>query len=108
MCRNYLGKGIETEEGKEFTIEVMNFMRTVIADFQEETNELFNLEYTPAESAAYRLAKCDRHRYGSQILQAGNTNKYYTNSTHLPVGIEWNYKKIYEHQSDLLSLATGG
>ena len=108
MCRNYLDKGIETTEGRDFTIEIVNFMKEQIADFQEETGELFNLEYTPAESAAYRMAKCDRHRYGSQIAQAGINNKYYTNSTHLPVNIEWTYKQVYEHQNGLLDLATGG
>lgn len=108
MCLNYLDKGIETEEGRNFTIEVMNFMKETIKDFQEETDELFNFEYTPAESAAYRLAKCDRARYGSEIAQAGQVHKYYTNSTHLPVGIQWSYKKIYEHQNGLLDLATGG
>lgn len=108
MCKNYLDKGIETTEGRDFTIEVVNFMKEQIADFQEETGELFNLEYTPAESAAYRMAKCDRHRYGSQIAQAGINNKYYTNSTHLPVNIDWTYKQIYEHQNGLLDLATGG
>ena len=108
MCLNYLDKGIETSEGKDFTIKVLEFMKKEISDFQEESGELFNLEFTPAESAAYRMALCDIKRYGTEIKQAGNNHKYYTNSTHLPVGIDWTYKQIYEHQNGLLNLATGG
>ena len=33
---------------------------------------------------------------------------YFTNSTHLPVGIELSYADIYAHQNGLLSSATGG
>jgi anaerobic ribonucleoside-triphosphate reductase len=107
MCLNALGVGIETPEGREFMIEVLHFMRAVLADFQEQSGCLFNLEYTPAESAAYRLALKDKQRYPN-IITAGTSEPYYTNSTHLPVGIPWSYQKIYEHQHGLLSLATGG
>lgn len=107
MCLNYLGEGIETENGRNFTIEVMNFMRDKLADFQEETGELFNLEFSPAEGASYRLAKKSKERYPN-IITAGKDEVYFTNSVHLPVGIEWSYKDIYTHQNELLSLATGG
>lgn len=107
MCLNYLGKGIETSEGRNLIIEVIHFMRGVLADYQEKSDYLFNLEYTPAESAAYRLALKDKKRY-PDIITAGKDEPYYTNSTHLPVGLNWSYKKIYEHQHGLLSLATGG
>jgi anaerobic ribonucleoside-triphosphate reductase len=107
MCRNALGVGIESEQGRDFAIEVLNFMRGVLSDFQEKSGFLFNLEYTPAESAAYRLALKDKQRY-PEIITAGECEPYYTNSTHLPVGLNWSYQKIYEHQHGLLSLATGG
>jgi ribonucleoside-triphosphate reductase len=107
MCLNYIGKGIESEEGRDFMVEVLHFMRGVLSDYQEKSGHLFNLEYTPAESAAYRLALKDVQRYPT-IATAGNDEPYYTNSTHLPVDINWSYQKIYEHQHGLLSLATGG
>lgn len=107
MCLNYLGEGIETENGRNFTIEVMNFMRDKLADFQEETGELFNFEFVPAEGSSYRLAKKSKERYPN-LITAGKDEVYFTNSVHLPVGIEWSYKDIYTHQNGLLSLATGG
>jgi len=108
MCLNFLGKGIETKEGRDFTLEVLHFMREKIQDLQVKyPNTMFNLEYTPAESTSYRLALKDKKRY-PDIITAGKNEPYYTNSVHLPVGIKWSFKKIYEHQNGLLSLATGG
>lgn len=107
MALNFLGKGIETAEGRQLTVDVLHFMRNLLADFQERSGRLFNLEFTPAESAAYRLALKDRKRYES-IICSGEEEPYYTNSVHLPVDINWSYKQIYEHQHGLLSLATGG
>jgi len=107
MCLNYLGKGIDTQEGRDFTLEVLNFMKDKLSDFQEETGELFNLEATPAEGATYRLAKKSKERYPN-IITAGKNEVYFTNSVHLPVGIEWSYNDIYKHQHGLLSAFTGG
>ena len=62
-------------------------MRERLSDYQEEyEGELFNLEATPAESTAYRLAKHDRKRW-PDIRTAGKEGDtpYYTNSSHLPV-----------------------
>jgi len=108
FCLNYLGKGIETNEGRDFIIETIHIMRNELSKFQEETGLLFNLEYTPAESTCFRLALKDKKRY-PDIIQAGrDEHPYYTNSTHLPVGIDWPLSKILNHQNGLLSLATGG
>jgi ribonucleoside-triphosphate reductase len=107
MCVNFLGSGIETKVGKDFTIKVIHFMRDILSEFQEKSGLLFNLEYTPAESTSYRLAMKDKKRY-SNIFTSGEREPYYTNSTHLPVGLDLSFKEIYEHQNGLLSLATGG
>lgn len=106
-CLNFLGVGIDNPHGKQFMLEVLNLIRQKISYFQEVSGLLLNLEFTPAESAAYRLAAKDRNRY-PDIITSGVISPYYTNSVHLPVGIQWSYKQIYEHQHGLLSLATGG
>lgn len=108
MCLNFLGKGIETKEGRDFSLEVVNFMRDVLLEFQEKSGLMFNLEYTPAESTAYRFALKDIKRYEGIATAGIKDVPYYTNSMNLPVGLDWNYKEIYEHQNGLLSLATGG
>ena len=48
-CLNFLGVSIATEEGSAFSRKVMTFMREVMAEFQEETGNIYNLEATPAE-----------------------------------------------------------
>ena len=44
-------------------------MRKRLADYQETTGELFNLEATPAESTSYRLAKHDVKNFPGLLLQ---------------------------------------
>lgn len=108
LCLNYLGKGIDCDEGRELMIRILHRMRERLSDFQQESGHLFNLEFTPAESAAYRLAMKDKARYPDIITAGTEEAPYYTNSVHLPVSLDWNYDKIYKHQNGLLSLATGG
>ena len=83
----WLGKDMSDERTQRFTKEVLLHMRERLSDYQEKyEGELFNLEATPAESTAYRLAKHDRKRW-PDIKTAGKEGDtpYYTNSSHLPV-----------------------
>lgn len=107
-CLNFLGKGIGTPEGKDFTIKMLNFMREIMKQFQEETGHLYNLEATPAESTSYRLARLDRGKY-PRILTAG-TDRYpfLSNSTQLNVDATRDIFEALEHQKDLQPLYTGG
>ncbi|MCL2069559.1 MAG: ribonucleoside triphosphate reductase [Treponema sp.] len=106
---NFLGKDvtISTERGRRFALEVLSFMRGKLADFQEETGELFNLEATPAESTSYRLAKHDRKRY-PRIIAAGSAEPYYTNSTQLPVMETGDIFEALDLQEELQTAYTGG
>jgi ribonucleoside-triphosphate reductase len=106
---NFLGKDvtISTERGKAFALKVLNFMRGKLADFQEETGELFNLEATPAESTSYRLARHDREQY-PRIICAGTGEPYYTNSTQLPVMETEDVFDALDIQEDLQTAYTGG
>lgn len=106
-CENFLGKSIKTEEGKAFTIEVMNFMRETMTKYQQETGNLYNLEATPAESTAFRFARLDRILY-PDIKTAGTDVPYLTNSTYLPVGDTDDLIAALEHQDDIQPLYTGG
>ncbi|KJR44534.1 Ribonucleotide reductase of class III (anaerobic), large subunit [Desulfosporosinus sp. I2] len=44
---NFMGKGIETEEGREFSVSAMNYLRELLVKFQHETGNVYNLEATP-------------------------------------------------------------
>lgn len=104
---NFMGKDITTEEGQAFAIEMMNYMREIMVEYQKETGNFYNLEATPAEGASYRLAKMDSERY-PDIYAAGEGVPYYTNSSQLPVGFTDDIFEVMELQDELQSLYTGG
>jgi ribonucleoside-triphosphate reductase len=107
--KNFLGPefGLADAAGRKFALEVLGFMRKKLADFQEETGELFNLEATPAESTSYRLAKHDKERY-PRIITAGTEEPYYTNSTQLPVSQTGDIFEALDMQEELQRVYTGG
>ena len=106
-CLNFLGVDIGSEEGKNFSIEVMNYLRELMSQFQEETGHSYNLEATPAEGTTYRLAKLDHDMY-PDIIQAGQEEPFYTNSSQLPVAYTDDIFECMELQDELQSLYTGG
>ena len=105
----WLGSSMIDEKTQKFTRDVLNHMREKLSDYQEQYGELFNLEATPAESAAYRLAKHDRDRWPN-IRTAGETGDtpYYTNSSHLPVGYTEDIFDALDIQDELQTLYTSG
>jgi len=107
-CLNFLKKGISTAEGKKFTIDVLNFMRETIKEFQEETGNLYNLEATPAESTSYRLARLDKQKYHSIITAGTEKYPYLTNSSQLNVDATLDIFEAIQHQKDIQPLYTGG
>jgi ribonucleoside-triphosphate reductase len=51
---NLNGEDITTPAGSSFAKEVLDYMKAILAEFQEETGNLYNLEATPGEGASYR------------------------------------------------------
>ncbi|HKL24859.1 MAG TPA: ribonucleoside triphosphate reductase [Desulfuromonadales bacterium] len=104
---NLTGHGIDNAEGRSLAVRALQFMRSQLEVFQEETGHLYNLEATPAEGTSFRLAKADRQRY-PEILAAGTDVPYYTNSTHLPVNSTADIFEALTHQDALQTQYTGG
>jgi len=114
---NFMNKSIADLEGKTFAEKVMDYMRQRIADFQEETGNIFNLEATPGEGTSYRLARIDKKQYPdirtfNQEIYTQNRGRdvepYYTNSTQLPVGYTTDVFEALDLQDSLQSKYTGG
>lgn len=106
-CLNFLGCSICDKEGSDFAVEVLDFMRGRIADFQAETGHIYNLEATPAEGTSFRLARIDRKKFPT-IICAGDANPYYTNSSQLPVGYTDDLFEALDLQEPLQCKYTGG
>ena len=99
---------IATVFGKNLVLEVMDFIRTNLADYQETTGNLYNLEATPAEGCAYRFAKTDKKNFPDIITAGTEDAPYYTNSTQLPVNFTDDPFVALEHQEELQRKYTGG
>jgi ribonucleoside-triphosphate reductase len=105
---NFTGENIGSKAGKKFALEVLDFMRKRLVQYQKETENLYNLEATPAESTAYRLAQKDKERY-PDIAAAGTKQvPYYTNSSQLPVGYTDDMFEALKLQDELQCRYTGG
>ncbi len=106
----WLRANMTTEKTQQFAKDVLNHMRERLSDYQVEYGDLYNLEATPAESTAFRLAKHDL-KYYPDIITAGNgegETPYYTNSSHLPVGYTEDIFTALDMQDELHTLYTSG
>ncbi len=110
MVRNFTGdrENIATPMGKKLVLDVMDFIREHLANFQEQTGNLYNLEATPAEGCSYRFAKTDVKNFPDIITAGTKDAPYYTNSTQLPVNFTDDPFVALEHQEELQRKYTGG
>jgi len=110
---NQLGCNIASQDGKDFALKVLSFMREKLSDFQEETENIYNLEATPAEGTSYRLARIDKRKHPDIIVAneknvAAGAEPFYTNSSQLPVDHDGDLFEALEHQESFQTLYTGG
>ncbi|MBS3731689.1 MAG: ribonucleoside triphosphate reductase, partial [Desulfobacterales bacterium] len=112
-CLNLINQDIGTPEGRGFAEETLDYMRGVLEEFQEQSGEFYNLEATPGEGTAYRLAILDKETY-PEITCANETdyqagaNPFYTNSSQLPVNYTDDLFEALELQDELQTKYTGG
>jgi len=106
----WLGSDLTDPKVQQFTKDVLNHMRERLSDYQEQYGDLYNLEATPAESTAYRLAKHDRKKFPNIRTASDGTDgtPYYTNSSHLPVGYTDDIFTALDIQDELQTLYTSG
>jgi anaerobic ribonucleoside-triphosphate reductase len=112
--KNFMDESTATEKGMKFAEKVLIRMRDKLVKYQKETGNLYNLEATPGEGTAYRLARKDREKYPDMIFANGQVGKkkgvepYYTNSTQLPVGFTEDLFEALRLQEPLQTKYTGG
>jgi ribonucleoside-triphosphate reductase len=103
-----LVKGVShtTEEGKEFALRVMQYLRNKCEQWKAETNIGFALYGTPAESLCYRFARIDKERFGT--IEDVTDKGYYTNSYHVDVREEIDAFSKFEFESQFQKISSGG
>lgn len=104
----YLMKGCShtQEEGKEFALRVMDYMKEAAARWREETGIGFSLYGTPAETLCYRFARIDREKFGE--IENVTDKGYYTNSYHVDVREEMDAFTKFAFESEFQHKSLGG
>ncbi|MBZ9572859.1 ribonucleoside triphosphate reductase [Patescibacteria group bacterium] len=105
---NFIGEDIGSKNGRKFALEIMDFMREKLVKYQKETGNIYNLEATPAESTAYRLAQKDKEKYPEIITAGTEETPYFTNSTMLPVNYTDDIFEALKLQDEIQCKYTGG
>ncbi|MDR2191484.1 MAG: ribonucleoside triphosphate reductase [Endomicrobium sp.] len=113
-CLNLFGQGVGSQKGKAFGERVLDFMRDVLIQYQQETGNNYNLEATPAEGTSYRLAKIDKQKFPNIISANSNgadkaqEKPFYTNSSQLPVNYTDDIFENLDLQDAMQTKYTGG
>ena len=110
---NFINKNIGSMEGQAFALRVMDYLRDALARVQDESGEIYNLEATPAEGTAYRLAMLDKQTYkgiacANEVEFGKGAAPFYTNSTQLPVNYTDDLFETLQLQDRLQTKYTGG
>ncbi|MBQ9887557.1 MAG: anaerobic ribonucleoside-triphosphate reductase [Lachnospiraceae bacterium] len=103
-----LMKGVShtTEEGHEFALRVMKYLRAACDRWKKETGLGFALYGTPAESLCYRFARIDKALYGT--IEDVTDKGYYTNSYHVDVREDIDAFSKFTFESEFQSISSGG
>jgi ribonucleoside-triphosphate reductase len=113
-CLNYMNKDLTTPAAQKFANKMMDHINDKLRQFQKESDQMFNLEASPAEGTTYRMARKDKELYPDIIVaneeeyKTDKQDPYYTNSTHLPVGCSDDIFEALDLQNDLQTKYTGG
>ncbi|MGP1507964.1 MAG: ribonucleoside triphosphate reductase [Sphaerochaeta sp.] len=110
VCLNakWLKKDLTNPKSQKFAGQVLDHMREKLSDYQVKYGDLYNLEATPAESTAYRLAKHDKERYPGIVTSGTEESPYYTNSSNLPVSFTDDIFEAMDIQDPLQVKYTSG
>ncbi|MEI6057539.1 MAG: ribonucleoside triphosphate reductase [bacterium] len=110
---NLLGVDIGSKEGQAFAARTLDYMRHRLVSYQKETDNLYNLEASPAEGTAYRLALKDKKLFPEIIVANEAEYKtgaqpFYTNSSQMPVNYTDDIVEVLNIQDNLQTKYTGG
>lgn len=106
MTKAMKGVSHTTEEGHEFALKVMKYLRETTDRWKKETNIGFALYGTPAESLCYKFAKVDQEKFG--IIKDITDKGYYTNSYHVDVREKIDAFEKLSFESEFQKISSGG
>lgn len=106
MCVRMTGKSHTSEEGKEFSLAVMQRLNDKCAEWRAAENISYSVYGTPMETTTYKFAKCLQKRFG--IIKDVTDHNYCTNSYHCSVREEIDAYSKLKFESEFQKLSPGG
>ena len=106
MCYRMTGKSHTTDEGREFSLKVMQRLNDKCAEWKAAENISYSVYGTPMESTTYRFAKCLKKRFG--VIPHVTDKNYITNSYHVHVTEPIDAFSKLKFESDFQKLSPGG
>ncbi len=106
MCVRMLGKSHTSEEGKEFSLRVMQKLNDKCKEWKKAENISYSVYGTPMESTTYRFAKLLQKRFGR--IPGVTDKNYITNSYHVHVTEKIDAFKKLKFEAEFQKLSPGG
>ena len=106
MCVRMLGVSHTTEEGRAFSLKVMEKLTDDCAKWRKEANISYSVYGTPMESTTYKFAKALKKRFG--IIPGVTDKNYITNSYHVHVSEKIDAFSKLAFEADFQKLSPGG
>ena len=102
----YGGDWEKNKEAKEFTLEIMRYMKECVDKWTTEGDFYYSIYSTPSESLTDRFCRMDSKKYG--IIENITDKEYYTNSFHYDVRKNPTPFEKLDFEKDYPYYASGG
>ena len=106
MCVRMLGVSHTTEQGREFSLKVMEKLNEACKKWRAEENISYSVYGTPMESTTYKFAKALKKRLGE--IPGVTDKNYITNSYHVHVSEKIDAFSKLSFEADFQKLSPGG
>ena len=106
MCVRMLGVSHTTEQGREFSLKVMEKLNDSCKKWREAENISYSVYGTPMESTTYQFAKALKKRFGE--IPGVTDKNYVTNSYHVHVSEKIDAFSKLSFEADFQKLSPGG
>ncbi len=106
MCVRMTDKSHTSEEGRDFSLAVMQRLNDKCAEWRAAENISYSVYGTPMESTTYKFAKKLQRRFG--IIEGVTDKNYITNSYHVHVTEKIDAFKKLKFEADFQKLSPGG
>ena len=106
MCVRMLGVSHTTEQGRDFSLKVMEKLNDSCKKWREAENISYSVYGTPMESTTYKFAKALKKRFGE--IPGVTDKNYVTNSYHVHVSEKIDAFSKLSFEADFQKLSPGG